>query len=71
VAAYKERRAQLKGLGIEIADVYGQDELDDEFDPTGARRHWRRLAAETAESVDSERPFTELLDRIAADPPPK
>jgi hypothetical protein len=44
------------------------DELDDESDPTGALRHWRRLAADTAEAVAHERPTAELIERIAVRP---
>jgi hypothetical protein len=63
-AAYNERRRSLRDRGIAvILDLYGDDVLDDETDPTGAQRFWRRYAAEEAQNITEERALTRVYDR--------
>ncbi len=55
--AYNQRRRELRALGIAtVPDLYDDDQLDDDSDPTGAQRFWRRLAAEsdTTRAYDHE-----------------
>ena len=61
--AYNERRRYCRDNGLAVPpDLYGQDELDDESDPTGAQRFWRDMAARTAQSIEHERETTRLVN---------
>jgi hypothetical protein len=63
-AAYNERRRYLRDNGIAVIfDLYDDDALDDETDPTGALRFWRQHAAETAQNIADERAFTQVYER--------
>jgi hypothetical protein len=66
--AYNERRRILARMGISTPDLYDDDALDDESDPSGAIRYWRDEANKTARIDAENRVFEEqyVADQAAA-----
>lgn len=70
IRAYNERRARLRSEGLRVPpDLYGQDELDDEADPTGALRFYERVNAENDAAIAAEIEDRELFAALERDRP--
>ena len=63
---YNRRRSYLRSIGTAIPDRYGQDQYDDESDPTGAERFWQGQAAEKAREEAQEQAWAAADERARA-----